>query len=197
LPPWSGDDDIEAHTGEICVRGPQVMTGYWGNPEETAAVMEDGWLKTGDIGHMNERGLRHHHRSQEGHDPGVGFQRLSERNRERRGLASGRPRMRRVGVPDERTGEAVKVVIVRKDRSSPAKRWWSTAKAQLTGYKLPRQVEFREALPKSPIGKILRRELRTPPQSGQTLADRHPTRTPPTRGVPPAARLQLRRPRHE
>ena len=53
LPPWTGEGDIEKHTGELCVRGPQVMKGYWNNPAETAKVMQDGWLKTGDVGHMD------------------------------------------------------------------------------------------------------------------------------------------------
>ena len=83
LPVWTGEGDIEKHTGELCVRGPQVMKGYWKNLAETAKVMKDGWLKTGDIGHIDGKGFCHHHRSQEGHDPGIGVQRLPERGRKR------------------------------------------------------------------------------------------------------------------
>ncbi len=137
------------------------MKGYWNSPEETAKVMQDGWLKTGDIGHMDAQGLRHDHRPQEGHDPGVGLQRLSERDRERGGDASRAcSSAAAVGVPDEKSGEAVKVVIVKKDPELTKEAVIEHCKAQLTGYKVPRHVEFRDALPKTPIGKVLRRELR-------------------------------------
>jgi long-chain acyl-CoA synthetase len=164
LAPWTGDDGLEHHTGEICVRGPQVMTGYWGNPEETAAVMEDGWFKTGDIGHLN----------------GEGYLTITDRKKdlilvsgfnvypsEIESVVASHPGVLEcgaVGVPDERTGEAVKVVIVRKDPQLTREAVVEHCRKQLTGYKLPRQVEFRDTLPKSPIGKILRRELR----GGQT-----------------------------
>ena len=164
LPPWTGDDDVEMHTGEICVRGPQVMLGYWGKPAETAAVLRDGWLTTGDIGHMNQDG----------------FITITDRKKdmilvsgfnvypnEIEGVLASHPGVLEcgaIGVPDARTGEAVKVVIVRKDPQLSSEEVIRHCKAQLAAYKTPRQIEFRDALPKSPIGKILRRELRSPPQ---------------------------------
>ena len=163
LPPWTGDDDVERHTGEICVRGPQVMLGYWGKPAETTAVLRDGWLTTGDIGHMNQDG----------------FITITDRKKdmilvsgfnvypsEIEGVLASHPGVLEcgaIGVPDARTGEAVKVVIVRKDPQLSREEVIRHCKAQLAAYKTPRQIEFRDALPKSPIGKILRRELRSPP----------------------------------
>jgi long-chain acyl-CoA synthetase len=165
LPPCSGDDDIEAHTGEICVRGPQVMAAYWGNPTETAKVIEDGWLKTGDIGHMDEQGYVTITDRKKDMILVSGFNVYPS---EIESVVASHPGVLEcgaIGVPDERTGEAVKVVIVRKDAHLGSEAVIQHCKAHLTGYKIPRQIEFREALPKSPIGKILRRELRTPPQS--------------------------------
>ena len=165
LPPCSGDDDIEAHTGEICVRGPQVMAAYWGNPTETAKVIEDGWLKTGDIGHMDEQGYITITDRKKDMILVSGFNVYPS---EIESVVASHPGVLEcgaIGVPDERTGEAVKVVIVRKDAQLGSEAVIQHCKAHLTGYKIPRQIEFREALPKSPIGKILRRELRTPPQA--------------------------------
>ena len=164
LPPWTGDGEIGQCTGEICVRGPQVMQAYWGNAKETAHVMRDGWLKTGDIGHIN----------------GEGFITITDRKKdlilvsgfnvypnEIEGVVAAHPGVLEcgvVGMPDERTGEAVKVVVVRKDPSLTSEAVLAHCKTQLTGYKVPRRIEFRDVLPKSPIGKILRRELRDPPK---------------------------------
>ena len=160
LPVWTGEGDIEKHTGELCVRGPQVMKGYWNNLAETAKVMKDGWLKTGDIGHID----------------GKGFVTITDRKKdmilvsgfnvypnEVESVVATHPGVLEcgvVGVPDAKSGEAVKVVIVRKDPNLTKEAVIQHCKAQLTGYKLPRHVEFRDALPKTSIGKILRRELR-------------------------------------
>jgi long-chain acyl-CoA synthetase len=162
LPPWAGVGDLEKHTGEICVRGPQVMKGYWNNEAETAKVMQDGWLKTGDVGH------------QDGH----GFFTITDRKKdmilvsgfnvypnEIESVVAAHPGVLEcgaVGVPDDKSGEAVKVVIVRKDPDLTKEAMMAHCKTLLTGYKLPRHVEFRDALPKTPIGKVLRRELRDP-----------------------------------
>jgi long-chain acyl-CoA synthetase len=164
LPVWTGEGDIEKHTGEICVRGPQVMKGYWNNPGETAKVMQDGWLKTGDIGHMDAEG----------------FVTITDRKKdmilvsgfnvypnEIEGVVATHPGVLEcgvVGVPDAKSGEAVKLVIVRKDPALTEEAVIAHCAAHLTGYKRPRVVEFRDALPKSPIGKILRRELRDAPK---------------------------------
>jgi long-chain acyl-CoA synthetase len=162
LPPWTGDGDVEQFTGEICVRGPQVMKGYWRNPAETAKVLQDGWLKTGDVGHMDARG----------------FFTITDRKKdmilvsgfnvypnEVEGIIALHPGVLEcgvAGVPDAKSGEAVKAVVVRKDPNLTKEAVIAHCREHLTSYKLPRHVEFRDALPKSPIGKVLRRELRDP-----------------------------------
>jgi long-chain acyl-CoA synthetase len=164
LPPWTGDDDVEKHTGEICVRGPQVMLGYWGKPAETAAVMRDGWLTTGDIGHMNQDGFITITDRKKDMILVSGFNVYPSEIESVLASHPGVLECGAIGVPDARTGEAVKVVIVRKDPQLSSEEVIRHCKAQLAAYKTPRQIEFRDALPKSPIGKILRRELRSPPQ---------------------------------
>ena len=148
--------------GEICIRGPQVMAGYWQRPDETAKVIgKDGFLHTGDIGIMDEQGLHPHRRPQEGHDPGVGLQRVPERDR------AGAWRMHpgvlecaAIGVPDEQSGEVPKVFVVKKDPQLTEQDVLEHCKKELTGYKRPKYVEFRTELPKTNVGKILRRALR-------------------------------------
>lgn len=160
LPVWSGEGDLDEHTGEICVRGPQVMKGYFDNPAETEKVMVDGWLKTGDIGHLNESGYLTLTDRKKDVILVSGFKVFPN---EVESVVSAHPGVLEcgvVGVPDERSGQAVKVVIVKKNPSLTMEAVISHCKLQLTGYKVPRQVEFRDAIPKTPIGKILRRELR-------------------------------------
>ncbi|MHB8948070.1 MAG: AMP-binding protein [Rhodoferax sp.] len=165
LPVWRGEGDIERHTGEICVRGPQVMQGYWNNPSETAKVMQDGWLKTGDVGHLDGEG---------------GFT-ITDRKKdmilvsgfnvypnEIESVIASHPGVLEcgvVGIPDEKTGETVKVVVVRKDPKLTKEDLIAHCKTQLTGYKMPRHFAFRDELPKTPIGKILRRDLRDLPSN--------------------------------
>ncbi len=160
MPVWRGEGDIERHTGEICVRGPQVMQGYWNNPSETAKVMQDGWLKTGDVGHLDGEG---------------GFT-ITDRKKdmilvsgfnvypnEIESVIASHPGVLEcgvVGIPDEKTGETVKVVVVRKDPNLTKEELIAHCRTQLTGYKMPRHFAFRDELPKTPIGKILRRDLR-------------------------------------
>jgi len=160
LPPWAGSDDVERHTGEICVRGPQVMQGYWNHPAETAEVMQDGWLRTGDVGHMDSDGYVTITDRQKDMIVVSGFKVYPN---EVEGVVAAIPGILEcgvVGVPDAKTGEAVKVVIVRRDHTLTEDAVIAGCRAQLTAYKVPRIVEFRDALPKSAIGKVLRRELR-------------------------------------
>ena len=160
LPPWAGSDDVERHTGEICVRGPQVMQGYWNHPAETAEVMQDGWLRTGDVGHMDSDGYVTITDRQKDMIVVSGFKVYPN---EVEGVVAAIPGILEcgvVGVPDAKTGEAVKVVIVRRDHTLTEDPVIAGCRAQLTAYKVPRIVEFRDALPKSAIGKVLRRELR-------------------------------------
>jgi len=160
LPPWAGSDDVERHTGEICVRGPQVMQGYWNHPAETAEVMQDGWLRTGDVGHMDSDGYVTITDRQKDMIVVSGFKVYPN---EVEGVVAAIPGILEcgvVGVPDAKTGEAVKVVIVRRDHTLTEDAVIAGCRAQLTAYKVPRIVEFRDVLPKSAIGKVLRRELR-------------------------------------
>jgi long-chain acyl-CoA synthetase len=147
--------------GEIGIRGPQVMAGYWQRPDETAKAMTaDGFFKSGDIGIMDERG----------------FVRIVDRKKdmiivsgfnvypnEVEGVVAMHPGVvecAAVGVADERSGEAVKVFVVRKDPALTEAQLMDFCKQHLTGYKKPKFIEFRDELPKSNVGKILRRELR-------------------------------------
>lgn len=157
------DDDREVlhgEPGELCVRGPQVMSGYWQRQEATDEIIKDGWLHTGDIAVMDEEG----------------FLRIVDRKKDMI-LVSGfnvypneiedvvmqHPAVQEVaavGVPSTNSGEAVKIFVVRKDSALTADALITFCRRHLTGYKVPKQVEFRDELPKSNVGKILRRELR-------------------------------------
>jgi len=164
LPPWTGEGDIERHTGEICVRGPQVMKGYWNNPAETAKVLQEGWLKTGDIGHLDADGYFTITDRKKDMILVSGFNVYPNEIESVVAAHPGVLECGAVGVPDEKSGEAVKVVVVRKDPGLTKEAVTAHCKTQLTGYKMPRHVEFRDSLPKSPIGKVLRRELRDAPK---------------------------------
>jgi long-chain acyl-CoA synthetase len=147
--------------GEIAIRGPQVMAGYWQRPDETAKVMTaDGFFKSGDVGIMDERG----------------YIRIVDRKKdmilvsgfnvypnEIEAVIATHPKVvecAAIGVPDEKSGEAVKVFVVRKDPSLTADELQEFCRQNFTGYKKPKYIEFRDELPKSNVGKILRRELR-------------------------------------
>jgi len=150
----------QGEAGELQVRGPQVMVGYLNRPDETAKVMIDGWFATGDIGLMDEQG----------------FFKIVDRKKDMI-LVSGfnvypneiedviaeHPKVLEVaavGVPHDSSGEQVKIFVVRKDKSLTEKELIAYSRENMTGYKVPKLVEFREELPKTNVGKILRRELR-------------------------------------
>jgi len=157
----SGKEVPLGERGELCIKGPQVMAGYWNRPDETAKVLDqDGWLATGDIGVMDEGG----------------FVRIVDRKKDMI-LVSGfnvypneieavvvtHPGVLEcaaIGVPDAKSGEAVKLFVVKRDDALSAEKLLAHCREHLTGYKCPREVEFRRELPKSNVGKILRRELR-------------------------------------
>ena len=157
----TGKDVPLGSPGEICIRGPQVMAGYWNRPDETAKVMTaDGYFMSGDIGVMDDKG----------------FVRIVDRKKdmilvsgfnvypnEIEGVVAGHPGVLEcaaVGVPDTKSGEAVRLYVVKKDDSVTAEDVMKFCRDHLTGYKCPREVVFRGELPKSNVGKILRRELR-------------------------------------
>ncbi len=147
--------------GEIAIKGPQVMAGYWQRPDETAKVMtEDGYFKTGDIGVMDERGYFKIVDRKKDMVLVSGFNVYPNEVEEVVAAMPGVLECAVVGVPDEKSGEAVKLVIVRKDPNLTEEAVREFCRHELTGYKQPKVVEFREELPKTPVGKILRRELR-------------------------------------
>lgn len=147
--------------GELCIKGPQVMKGYWRRPEDTAQVIDpDGWLHTGDMARMDEQGFFYVVDRKKDMILVSGFNVYPNEVEDVIAMMPGVLEVAAVGVPDEKSGEAVKVVIVKKDPSLTAEEVKAHARANLTGYKHPRFVEFRTELPKTNVGKILRRELR-------------------------------------
>ncbi|WP_395787983.1 AMP-binding protein [Aquimonas sp.] len=147
--------------GELCIRGPQVMAGYWQRPEDTAKSIDaDGWLHTGDVARMDEKGFFYVVDRKKDMILVSGFNVYPNEIEDVIALMPGVLEVAAVGVPDEKSGEAVKIVIVRKDPGLTAEQVKAHAREHLTGYKQPRIVEFRTELPKSNVGKILRRELR-------------------------------------
>jgi long-chain acyl-CoA synthetase len=147
--------------GELCVQGPQVMLGYWQRPEETAKVIDDdGWLHTGDMARMDDKGFFFIVDRKKDMILVSGFNVYPNEIEDVIATMPEVLEVAAVGVPDEKSGEAVKVVIVRKDPALTAEKVKAFCRENLTGYKLPRYVEFRDELPKSNVGKILRRELR-------------------------------------
>jgi long-chain acyl-CoA synthetase len=156
-----GKEVAQGQTGEICIRGPQVMAGYWNRPDETAKVLDqDGWFATGDIGVMDERGFVKIVDRKKDMILVSGFNVYPNEIEGVVAMLPGVLECAAVGVPDAKSGEAVKLFVVKKDESLTAEGVLKHCRAQLTGYKIPREVEFRKELPKTNVGKILRRELR-------------------------------------
>jgi len=164
----NGQDVAPGEPGELLIRGPQVMLGYWQRPEATDEVLKDGWLSTGDIVTVDDEG----------------FLRIVDRKKdmilvsgfnvypnEIEDVVSSHPKVLEaaaIGVPSKSSGEKVKICVVKKDPSLTADELLAHCRHYLTGYKIPKVVEFRDELPKSNVGKILRRELRdehTKPES--------------------------------
>jgi long-chain acyl-CoA synthetase len=151
----------QGQPGEIAIKGPQVMAGYWQRPDETAKVMTaDGYFKTGDIGVMDERGYFKIVDRKKDMVLVSGFNVYPNEVEEVVMQLPGVAECAVVGVPDEKTGEAVKLVVVKRDAALTEDKVREFCRANLTGYKQPRVIEFRTDLPKTPVGKILRRELR-------------------------------------
>jgi long-chain acyl-CoA synthetase len=146
--------------GEICAKGPQVMSGYWQKPEETDAVFIDGWFKTGDIGYVDEDG---YFRIVDRKKEMINVSGFNVYPNEVEDVVAGHPKVLEVGVvgiPDERSSEIVRCYIVKKDESLTEKEIIEYCKDKLTAYKRPKSVIFKNELPKSNIGKILRRLLK-------------------------------------
>ncbi len=159
------EDDQEVaqgEVGEICVRGPQVMSGYWMRPDETAKVFtRDGWLRTGDVGFMDERGYFKITDRKKDTIVVSGFKVFPNQIEDAVALNPGVLEVAAIGVPDERSGESVKIIVVRADAMLTEQDLLAHCRQHLTGYKLPRFIEFRtEPLPKTNLGKVLRRKLR-------------------------------------
>ncbi len=156
----AGNETAAGEPGELCIKGPQVMSGYWQRPQDTAEVLKNGWLRSGDIVTVDDEG----------------FLRIIDRKKDMI-LVSGfnvypneiedvlmlHPKVAEaaaIGVPDDVAGETVKICVVRKDASLTADEVIAHCKNHLTGYKVPKIIEFRNELPKTNVGKILRRQLR-------------------------------------
>ena len=157
----NGSDVALGTAGELCVRGPQVMKGYWNRPEDTAQViMADGFLRTGDVAVLDEQGFVRIVDRKKDMILVSGFNVYPNEVEAVIAMHPGVLEVAAVGVPDEHSGEAVKIFVVRKDPQLSSDALIAHCRENLTGYKVPRHVEFRNDLPKTNVGKILRRALR-------------------------------------
>jgi long-chain acyl-CoA synthetase len=156
-----GNDLPFGEVGEICIRGPQVMAGYWNRPDETAQVMtKDGFFRTGDMGMMDERGYTKIVDRKKDMILVSGFNVYPNELEEVVAQHPGVLEVAAIGVPDERSGEVPKLFVVKKDPALTAEILLEYCRQNLTGYKRPKSIEFRTDLPKTNVGKILRKELR-------------------------------------
>ena len=158
----AGRDVSFGEPGEICIRGPQVMAGYWNRPDETAKVMtDDGFFKSGDVGVMDERGYVKIVDRKKDMILVSGFNVYPNEIEQVVNLHAGVSECAVVGVADARSGEAVKLFVVKQDPALAEEDLNDYCKQNFTAYKRPKYIEFRDELPKSNVGKILRRELRS------------------------------------
>ncbi len=156
-----GNDLPLGEVGEICIRGPQVMAGYWNRPDETEKVMtKDGFFKSGDMGFMDKGGYTKIVDRKKDMILVSGFNVYPNELEEVVATLPGVLEVAAIGIPDEKSGEVPKLFIVKKDQALTDKEVLDFCRKNLTGYKVPRAVEFRTELPKSPVGKILRKDLR-------------------------------------
>ncbi|MCB1629957.1 MAG: AMP-binding protein, partial [Xanthomonadales bacterium] len=157
----SGAEVLEGEPGELCVRSLQVTSGYWNRPEDTAdAFFEGDWFRTGDIAKADAEGYLYLLDRRKDMILVSGFNVFPNEIEDVVSMHPGVLEAAAIGVPDDKTGEAVKLFVVRKDPQLSADQLRQHCREQLTGYKQPRHIEFIATLPKSPVGKILRRELR-------------------------------------
>lgn len=156
-----GKEVSQGQVGEICIRGPQVMAGYWQRPEETALVLgADGFLRTGDIGYVDPKGFVFLVDRKKDMILVSGFNVYPNEVEEAVAMHPGVREVAAIGVPDEHSGEAVKIFVVRKDAAVTERALIEHCRGLLTGYKIPKHVEFRDDLPRTNVGKILRRALK-------------------------------------
>jgi long-chain acyl-CoA synthetase len=151
----------QGQIGEICIRGPQVMKGYWQRPEETEHVFyPDRFLRTGDVGYVDKKGFVFLVDRKKDMILVSGFNVYPNEVEEVVAMLPGVMFVAAIGVPDEHSGEAVKIFVVRKDPTLNERMIIEHCRSQLTGYKVPKHVEFRDDLPRTNVGKILRRALK-------------------------------------
>ena len=156
----AGNPLPQGETGEIQIKGPQVMKGYYNRPDATALAIKDGWLSTGDIGLMHPDGYFQIVDRKKDMILVSGFNVYPNEIEE---VVVEHPKVLEcaaIGIPDEKSGEVVKIFVVKKDQSLTEKELLEHCRIGLTGYKMPKSVEFRKELPKTNVGKILRRKLR-------------------------------------
>ena len=166
-----GNNVPQGESGEICIKGPNVMLGYYNQPDETAkAFTSDGFMRTGDIGLMDERGFFKIIDRKKDMILVSGFNVFPNELENIISLCPGVVECAAVGVPDEHSGEAIKVFVIKNDPTLTEERLLRFCHDNLTGYKRPKYVEFREELPKTNVGKILRRELRSPTAAAHAAA---------------------------